>query len=107
MRSVLALKERAGAISAGESEVVRRKFRADLRRRRSRVVALGVRHYEVAEMLLGSYGAVNGLRTLDSLQLAGALDLYRNRLIDSMVTADRVLCQVAPMEGLRALDPEA
>jgi hypothetical protein len=58
-------------------------------------------------MLLRSYGAVHGLRTLDALQLAGALDLYESQLIDSIVTADRVLCRVAPMEKLAALDPEA
>jgi predicted nucleic acid-binding protein len=107
MQSVLARKERADAISADESGLARRKFRWDLRRRQFRVVALRVRHYELAEALLGSYGAVHGLRTLDSLQLAGALDLYRNQLIDSMVTADQVLCRVAPREGLTALDPEA
>jgi hypothetical protein len=70
-------------------------------------VALGIRHYEVAEMPLGSYDAVHGLRTLDSLQLAGAVDLFRKGPIDSMVTADRVPCPVAPREGLKAIDPEA
>ncbi len=32
---------------------------------------------------------------------------FRNRLIDSIVTADRVLCRVAPLESLVPLDPEA
>ena len=107
MHSVLALKERTGALMARESELVRRRFRGDVRRRRFRVVALRARHYEAAERLLGLYGAVHGLRTMDSLQLAGALDLYRSRVIDSIVAADRVLCRVAPMENLVALDPEA
>lgn len=107
MHSVLALKERSGAILAAESAMVRRKFRGDMRRRRFQVVALRSRHYAAAEILLGSYAAVHGLRTLDSLQLAGALDLHRNQLIESMVTADRVLCRVAPMENLEAINPEA
>ena len=107
MHSVLALKERTGAILAGESELICRKFRGDVKRRRFRVVALRARHFEAAEILLASHGAVHGLRTLDSLQLAVALDLYRHQLIDSMVTADRVLCRVTPLESLVALDPEA
>jgi predicted nucleic acid-binding protein len=107
MHSVLALKERTGAILAGESEPICRRFRGDVKRRRFRVVALRARHFEAAETLLASHGAVHGLRTLDSLQLAVALDLFRHQLVDSMITADRVLCRVAPLQGLVALDPEA
>ena len=39
MHSALALKERTGAISAAESEIVRRKFRGDIGTRRFRVIA--------------------------------------------------------------------
>lgn len=106
MHSVLALKERSGAILPGESDMVRRRFRGDVRRRRFQVIALRSRHYEEAERLLAFYAPAHGLRTLDSLQLALALDLRRNQLVDSIVTADRVLCRVAPMEDLAAIDPE-
>ena len=54
MQSVLARKERADAISADESGLARCKFRWDLRRRQFRVVALRVRHYELAEVKLQS-----------------------------------------------------
>jgi len=47
------------------------------------------------------------LKTLVSLQLAVALDLNRNGLIDCFVTADRVLVDVAPLEDLKCIDPEA
>ena len=77
-----------------------------MRKKRFHVIALRVRHYDQAESLIGSYGSGAGLRTLDALQLAVALDLYRNQLIDSFVTADRVLCTVAPVEGLRVINPE-
>ena len=107
MHSVLGVKERTGAISPGESEAVRRKFRGDVRRRRFRIVALQSRHYEAAEALLRFHAAAHGLRTLDSLQLAAALDLNRSQLIDSIITADRVLCRVAQMEYLAVIDPEA
>jgi PIN domain len=113
MQSVLALKERTGAILRGESEAVCSKFRSDVRRRRFQVAAIRVRHYAAPERLLDFYGPVHGLRTLDSLQLACALDLFQNKLIDSMVTADAlmsifsVLCRVAPLESLEVLDPEA
>jgi predicted nucleic acid-binding protein len=107
MRSVLARKTRAGEISSPESALVLRRFRKDIRLRRFRVQALRVRHYEVAEKLVEAYGPTHGLRTLDSLHLAGALDLKAGKLIDSIVVADKILARVAALEGLLALDPEA
>ena len=43
---------------------------------------------------------------LDSLQLAVAIDLTQNGIVDSFVTADKVLIRVAAVEKLNALDPE-
>ena len=107
MHSVLAGKMRTGEIANDAMELARRRFRSDVRKRRLRVVAMRVRHYELAERLLIVHGATNGLRTLDALQLALALDLHRNGLVDSCVTSDRVLIRVAPLEGVRVLSPEA
>lgn len=106
MHSVLAGKLRTGEITGAALELTRRRFRSDVRKRRFRVVSLRVRHYEHAEALLGSHGSA-GLRTLDALQLAVALDLHRNQLIDSCVAADRIRCQVALREGLDVIDPQA
>jgi predicted nucleic acid-binding protein len=106
MQSVLSSKMRTGQIVLSESELVRQRFRSDVRGRRFRMVALRVRHYELAEKLLTSYGSEHGLRTLDSLHLAVALDLQRNQLIDSLMTADKVLCRVSPLEGMNVIDPE-
>lgn len=105
MQSVLAGKLRSGEISPAALELARRRFRSDIRKKRFRVVTLRLRHFEKAEALLALYGPI-GLRALDALQLAVALDLHRNQLIDSLVAADRILCRVAPMEGLEAINPE-
>lgn len=106
MRSVLAQKTRSGAIAEDAAATVLQRFRGDIRRRRFRPAGLRVRHYELAERLVDVYGLSSGLRSLDSLHLAVALDLRQNKLIDSIVAADRVLCRVAPMEHLPAINPE-
>jgi hypothetical protein len=43
---------------------------------------------------------------LDAIQLAVALDLRRRGMLDELVTADRVLLTVAPLEGLPVSNPE-
>ena len=99
MHSALAQRARGGELSGEEVNAVMRRFLDDLRKRRFRVVALKVRHYEIAEVLIDRYGRTHGLRTLDSLHLALALDLHADALVDSMVAADKVLCGVARIEG--------
>jgi len=57
--------------------------------------------------LIERHGSGYGLRTLDSLQLAVALNLYRGGAMDHLVTADKVLCKVAAAEGVSVIDPES
>jgi len=45
------------------------------------------------------------LRTLDALQLAVALDLKAQGLLDFFVCADEILCQVAEKEGITVVNP--
>lgn len=45
------------------------------------------------------------IATLDSIQLAVAADLWRNRLIDSFVVADKVLAAVAALQSLSVIEP--
>ena len=52
------------------------------------------------------YGAAEGLRTLDALQLAIALDLRQVGLIALIVAADQGLCRVASLAGCSAVNPE-
>ena len=105
--SVLAIKTRTGEIDEAALQIARRRFRADLARRRL-IVAPPVHevHFQAARKLLVQYGAAEGLRTLDALQLAIALDLHRQGHIGILVAADQKLCRVAPLAGCTAINPE-
>jgi hypothetical protein len=46
------------------------------------------------------------LRSLDALQLASAIKLKRLGRLDYFVAADRVLCEVAALEGLAVINPD-
>jgi hypothetical protein len=46
------------------------------------------------------------LRTLDALQLAVALDLRSQELLDHFVVADESLATIAAAEGLGVVKPE-
>jgi uncharacterized protein len=104
--SVFAKKVRTGFISPEDFGLLRRRFFADLRLRRPAVVRLVARHFQEADRLLSQHGLAHGLHTLDALQLALALDLRHRGLTAALVTADRVLLTVAPLEGLATFDPE-
>jgi len=106
MQSVLAGKVRTRTLTEFDAELARSRFRSDIRRKRIRVVALRNRHYELAASLIEKHASNQGLRTLDSLQLAMAVDLARNGLIDFLVTADKVLVRLGGIENVKVLDPE-
>jgi len=63
-------------------------------------------HLKDAERLIGRHSFTRKLRTLDALQLAVALDLRNQSLLDHFVVADRSLADVAGLEGLSVIDPE-
>jgi hypothetical protein len=104
--SVFARKVRSGLIAATDFGLLRRRFFADLRLRQPAVVRVLVRHFQEADRLLQQHGLTHSLHTLDALQLSVALDLRRRGMLDELVTADRVLLAVAPLEGLPVLNPE-
>ena len=106
MHSVLAGKVRTRTVTQTYADLMGRRFRSDVRKRRFRVVALRSRHYDLAHSLVAAHGAARGLRTLDSLQLAVALDLARNGLVESLVASDKVLLKVATIELIKCIDPE-
>lgn len=107
MQSVLATKVRAREIDEGGADLSRRCLRADLIRRRLLVAPpITTRHYEAARTLLAKFGASEGLRTLDALQLAIALDLKQLEHISLFVAADQKLCRIAPFAGCPAVNPE-
>jgi predicted nucleic acid-binding protein len=63
-------------------------------------------HFQSARKLLVRYGVEEGLRTLDALQLAMALDLRQLGQITVLVAADQRLCRVASLAGCPAVNPE-
>ncbi|HMF14737.1 MAG TPA: type II toxin-antitoxin system VapC family toxin [Gemmataceae bacterium] len=106
--SVFAGKVRAGLVTLVEFDQLCRRFLADSRRKLFSVARLLVAHHREAERLLRLYGpqAGQGLRTLDSLQLAVALNLRSRGAVDTVVCADARLLAVAQAEGLPVIDPE-
>ena len=100
---MLAIKTRTGEIDQQSLNLARRRFRADLARQRL-IVAPPVHegHFQSARKLLVQYGVGEGLRTLDALQLAIALDLRRLGHITALVAADQRLCRVASLTGCTA-----
>ena len=107
MESVLAIKLRTGEIDGQQVEIARRCLRADLSQGRL-LIGPPIResHYHAARLLLARYGATEGLRTLDAVQLAIALDLKNAGLITALVTADQRLCRVAMLSGCPTVNPE-
>ena len=104
--SVFGKKVRSGLISAADFGLLRGRFFADLRRRRPTIIRLLVRHFQDADRLLQQHSLTHNLTTLDAIQLAVALDLRRRGTLDELVTADRALLAVAPLEGLTVMNPE-
>lgn len=107
MHSVFAGKVRTGTLTQTQADLAWRRFRSDVRQRRFRIVTLRVRHYEVAGKMIAAHGVGCALRTLDSLQVAVALELARSGLVSAIVTADRTMLRVAAIEGLAGINPEA
>jgi hypothetical protein len=106
--SVFAEKVRAGLVTQPEFDKLCRRFLADTRGKPFSVARLLVAHHKEAERLLRSYGpkAGQGIRTLDALQLAVALDLRNKGVIDTVISADARLLAIAQVEGFSVVDPE-
>jgi predicted nucleic acid-binding protein len=106
--SVLAIKARRGEIGPSALDTVRRRFKADIARKRLLVAApIADSQFLHARRLVIEYGISEGLRTLDALQLAVALDLRRLNRMDVFVSADHRLCRVASLCGCTALNSES
>jgi predicted nucleic acid-binding protein len=105
VHSVFAKKVRLGEIDAAAFQKLTRRFRGDVAARRLRVVRLTAAHFQSAERLLRRIGLTKNLRTLDSLQLAVALDLNEPAQPIEFVCADDSLCALAMAEGLSVVNP--
>ena len=104
--SVFAIKVRTGFITRDDAGVFLRQFREDLASRMFEVFAIGEAEFAAAERLIEKYSFDLRLRALDALQIATALWLKSHALVDRFVAADKVLCEVAALEGFSVVNPE-
>ena len=104
--SVFAIKVRTQFISREDARLLLRQFREDVVSRRFDVFGVGESEFALAERLIEQYGFEMRLRALDAVQLAVALGLRRQNLIDHFVASDKVLCEVAALQGFSVFNPE-
>ena len=106
IQSVCAMKVRGGFLTVEEAEMQRERLLADIASGEIEVRSLTADHFSSAERLIARHGYQHRLRTLDALQLAVAVELLTEGLLDKFVVADKVLAEVAALEGLSVLNPE-
>jgi uncharacterized protein len=107
IHSALARKVRTGELQASAFQQALRRFYADLRRRKFRLIQSVSVHERQAIRLLVCTGPVFSLRTLDAPQLSTALWLKSQQQLDHFLCADPRLCEAAQQEGLSVINPEA
>jgi predicted nucleic acid-binding protein len=104
-QSAFALKVRTGEIVEADFELLRKRLKADIVERSFLVTRILRRHFDRAERLLLQYGPQRRLRTLDALHLSIAAELRERGYIDTLVTADSTMDDVAKLEGLPVINP--
>jgi predicted nucleic acid-binding protein len=106
IQSAFAIKVGSGALDQKNAGMQRARLMLDVAAGELEVYHLSDQHLEAAEILIGRQSFTRRLRTLDTLQLAVALDLSRQNLLDHFVVADQALAEVASLEGLKVINPE-
>jgi predicted nucleic acid-binding protein len=104
--SVFAIKVRTQFISREDASAFLRQFREDIVARKFEVAGVHELAFSEAERLLEQHAFDRRLRALDAIQLAVALGLKGAGLADCFVAADKILCEVAALEGFAVLNPE-
>jgi predicted nucleic acid-binding protein len=106
LQSVFAMKVRSGFINRTEAGQQRARLVVDVAEGGIEEYGVTPEHFAAAEALIVTHGFSARLRTLDAIQLAVALDLSKQNLVDHFVVSDKALAEVAVREGLSVLDPE-
>ncbi|MFO0944538.1 MAG: type II toxin-antitoxin system VapC family toxin [Planctomycetota bacterium] len=106
LHSVFSMKVRRQEISAADFGLLRKRLLADGKQRIFRVAAVTSMTYRRAVRLLMDHALTDSLRTLDSLQLAMALELRDRGRLDHFVTADQNLAKTSQKVGLSVVNPE-
>jgi predicted nucleic acid-binding protein len=104
--SVFAIKVRTQFINRDDARVFLRQFREDIISGKFDVFAVRETEFAAAERLIERYAFDLRLRALDALQIAVALSLKSQALVDHFVAADKILCEVAGLEGFSVVNPE-
>ena len=107
IQSVFAMKVRIGELDRKAAGTQRAMMMLDIAAGNIAVHGLRPDHLVSAETLIGRHSFSRQLKTLDALQLAIALELAQNWLLDTFVVADKRLSEVASAEGLTVLNPES
>jgi uncharacterized protein len=92
--SAFAVKFRLRQIDDQGFDDLRRRFYHDMGQGRFRVMPITTARYQEATQLIERHVRI-GLRTLDAIQLAVALALSHQGVIDQFVCADQRLCDTA------------
>jgi predicted nucleic acid-binding protein len=103
--SVFAIKVRTQFINREDAHALLRQFSEDILTKKLAVFAIREPEFALAERLVEQYAFDLRLRALDALQLAVALGLRHQGRIH-FVAADKVLCEVAAMEGHLQVSPK-
>ncbi|HEV2201118.1 MAG TPA: type II toxin-antitoxin system VapC family toxin [Bryobacteraceae bacterium] len=106
LTSAFAIKVRTQAINRDDADVFLRQFRGHIAARKLEVFSIGEPEFTAAELLVERYAFASRLRALDALQLAVALELRNQKLVDHFVAADTILCEIAGLEGFSVINPE-
>jgi predicted nucleic acid-binding protein len=104
--SVFAIKVRTQFIGREDARLLVRQFQEDIVAQKFLVTAIREQEFAVAERLLEQYAFDRRLRALDAIQIAVALGLKSQGLVGQFVAADKVVCEVASLEGFAVLNPE-
>jgi predicted nucleic acid-binding protein len=95
--SALMKKIRTGNLEVEAQVLIWNTFLDDLDSRQMQLIPLDERHYRKASEIIRGYGHKEGIRTLDSLQLVAAFDVY-----DAMfLSADNFLSDFASKMGFK------
>jgi uncharacterized protein len=106
LTSAFAIKVRTQSINRDDADIFLRQFRGDVASGKLEVFSIGESEFAMTELLVQRYAFELRLRALDALQLAVALELRNQKLVDHFVAADTILCEVAGLEGFSVINPE-
>lgn len=106
LTSAFAIKVRTQSINRQDADLFLNQFRRDAASGKLEVFSIGNPEFAMAELLVERYAFDLRLRALDALQLAVALELRNQKLVDYFVAADTILCEVAGLEGFPVINPE-